>query len=176
MRLFIGIGLPAPVADELAKSARQLVRDSSAKIRWTPAANMHITLSFLGQVHDARLDIIQQALAAIHAPHMKLTLGGFGTFDRAGVLYTGVKKSPALLALAEQVMAAMQAIGFAREDRPYSPHITLVRTRDRLRLLSNAKDDSAFHAAFDATEFRLYQSFTLPEGPQYEVLHSFPLI
>ena len=122
MRLFIGTGLPTPVAEALAKSATSLVVPSSAtRIRWTPPVNMHVTLSFLGQVHEARLDVIQQALATIRAPHMKLSLEGFGTFDRVGVLYAGVKKSPALLALAEQVMAAMQAVGFPREDRPYSP-------------------------------------------------------
>jgi 2'-5' RNA ligase len=175
MRLFIGIGLPAPVADELAKSARKLIPSSNAKIRWTPPANMHVTLSFLGQVHEARLDVIQQALATIRAPHMQLALDGFGTFERAGVLYANVKPSPSLLSLAEKVFSAMQAIGFPRENRPYSPHVTLARTRDRLRLRSEPKDDPAFHAAFDATEFHLYQSLTLPGGAHYEVLRSFPL-
>ncbi len=176
MRLFIGIGLPAPVADELAKSARKLISTAStAKIRWTPPANMHVTLSFLGQVHEARLDVIQQALATIRAPRMKLALNGFGTFERAGVLYANIAPSPALLSLAEQVVSAMQAIGFPREDRPYSPHVTLARTRDRLRLRSDAEDDPAVHATFDALEFRLYQSLTLPGGAQYEVLRSFPL-
>ncbi len=176
MRLFIGIGLPTPIAESLAQSARGLIRQTSdAKIRWTPPANMHITLSFLGQVHEARLDVIQQTLATIRAPHMKLALDGFGTFERTGVLYPAVKPSSALLTLAESVANAMQACGFPREDRPYSPHITLARTRDRLRLRSDAKDDPAFHAVFEATEFRLYQSFTLPEGPRYDVLRAFPL-
>ena len=70
MRLFIGIGLPAPVADELAKSAPKLIQTSGSKIRWTPPANMHVTLSFLGQVHEARLEVIQQALATIRMPHI----------------------------------------------------------------------------------------------------------
>lgn len=176
MRLFIGIGLPAPVADELAKSARKLSSSASAaKIRWTPPGNMHITLSFLGQVHEARLDVIQQALATIRAAHMKLAIDGFGTFDRAGVMYAMVKPSPALLALAEQVAGAMETIGFAREDRPFLPHVTLARTRDRLRLAPPPKDDSAFHQTFEATDFRLYQSVTLPDGAQYEVLRSFRL-
>ena len=175
MRLFIGIGLPAPVADELANSAHKLVRDSDTKLRWTPPANMHVTLSFLGQVHEARRDAIEQSLAGIHAPRLHVELDGIGTFDRVGVLYAGVKKSPALLVLAEQVIGAMQTIGFAREDRPYAPHITLARTRDRLRLRSATPDDAAFHQSFDATEFRLYQSLTLPGGAQYQVLRAFPL-
>ena len=176
MRLFIGIGFPALVAEALAKSARSLVPQSqSARIRWTPPANMHVTLSFLGQVHEARRGAIEQALAAIHASSLPIELHGIGSFERAGALFADVKKSPALLALAEQVIAAMEACGFAREDRPYSPHVTLARTRDRLRLRSEKSQDPAFHQSFDATEFRLYQSLTLPGGAQYEVLRAFPL-
>ena len=176
MRLFVAIGLPTPIAEALAQSARSLIQPSSdKKIRWTPPANMHVTLSFLGQVHEARLDIILQALATIRARRLQLRLSGFSTFERAGVLYADVKPSRALVAVAGQVAAAMEAVGFPREDRPYAPHITLARTRDRLRLRSDAEAGPDFHAAFDATEFRLYQSFTLPEGPHYEVLRSFPL-
>jgi RNA 2',3'-cyclic 3'-phosphodiesterase len=176
MRLFIGIGLPASVAEALAKSAVSLIPPASAsKIRWTPPANMHITLSFLGQVHPARLDVIQQALATVSAPGLRLELDGVGVFDRAGVIFAKVKLSPELLALAEQVIAAMEAYGFAREKRPWSPHITLARTRERIRLLSTTACDSAFHQSFEADEFRLYQSLTLPAGAQYEVLNAFPL-
>jgi RNA 2',3'-cyclic 3'-phosphodiesterase len=163
MRLFIGIGLPISVAETVAQAAIRLVPLSAAsKIRWTPPANMHITLSFLGQVHEARLDVIERALGVIRATHMKLSLDGFGTFERVGVLYANVKASPVLLALAEQVVTAMETIGFARESRPYSPHVTLARTRDRIRLYPNPPDDRAFYQSFQVTEFRLYQSLTLP--------------
>jgi len=180
MRLFIGIGLPAPVGEELAKSARKLIPPSSAaQIRWTPPANMHITLSFLGQVHQARVDAIERALATIHAPKMQVELDGVGTFERVGVLFAEVKHTSALLALAEQVIASTEICGFSREKRPYSPHVTLGRigthTRDRFRLRSNTPNDPAFHQVFEATEFRLNQSLTLPAGAQYQVLRSFPL-
>jgi RNA 2',3'-cyclic 3'-phosphodiesterase len=175
MRLFIGIGLPIEVAEGLAKSARKLIPVSDAKIRWTPAGNMHITLSFLGQVHEARRGVIEEALGTIRAPRMRVALDGFGVFDRAGVLYANVKLSPALLALAEEVFMAMEGCGFRRESRPYAPHVTLARTRDRIRLRAVGADDSVFHQSFEAIEFRLYQSLTLPEGPRYEVLRAFPL-
>ncbi|MBV8113245.1 MAG: RNA 2',3'-cyclic phosphodiesterase [Silvibacterium sp.] len=180
MRLFIGIGLPELVAEALAKSAPTLVPQSQAvRVRWTPHANMHITLSFLGQVHEARRGVIEQALATIRAPRTQVELNGIGTFERVGVLFAEVKHTPALLALAEQVIATMESCGFAREKRPYSPHVTLgrmgARTRDRLRLRSTSPDDPAFHQSFEATEFRLYQSLTLPGGAQYHVLRSFPL-
>ena len=124
MRLFIGIGLPTPIAESLAQSARGLIRQTSdAKIRWTPPANMHITLSFLGQVHEARLDVIQRALATIGASHIKLALDGFGTFERTDVLYANIAPSPALAALAEQVVSAMQAMRISpRKPSLLAPH------------------------------------------------------
>jgi RNA 2',3'-cyclic 3'-phosphodiesterase len=176
MRLFIGIGLPLSIAETLARSGRALIRQNSdAKIRWTPPENMHVTLSFLGQVHEARLDVVQQALATVHAVRPRIELNGVGVFDRAGVLFAEVTRTPSLLALAEQVFAATEACGFAREDRPYSPHVTLARTRDRIRLQSPATGDPAFHQSFETAEFRLYQSLTLPGGAKYDVLRSFPL-
>jgi RNA 2',3'-cyclic 3'-phosphodiesterase len=176
MRLFIGIRLPADVAEALKKSAATLVSPSQAtRIRWTPSANMHITLSFLGQVHEARRDVIEQALAAIRAPRMQLELNGIGTFERAGVVFADVKHTPELLAIAEHVIATMETCGSPREDRPYSPHVTLARSRDRLRIRSGTGHDPAFHQAFEATEFHLCQSLTLPGGAQYQVLRSFLL-
>jgi 2'-5' RNA ligase len=176
MRLFIGIGLPLSIAETLAKSAPPLILPASdAKIRWTPPENMHITLSFLGQVHEARRETIEQALATIRALRMRVELNGTGIFDRVGVLFAEVKHTAGLLALAEQVVATMETCGFSRENRPYSPHVTLARTRDRLRLSSTTAGDPAFRQSFEATEFRLYQSLTLPGGAQYQVLRSFPL-
>jgi RNA 2',3'-cyclic 3'-phosphodiesterase len=134
---------------------------------------MHITLSFLGQVHEARREAIEQTLARIRAPRLSLELNGIGTFERVGVLFADVRPTPALLTLAEKVAGTMETCGFAREDRPYAPHVTLARSRDRLRLRPNAADDPAFHQNFEATEFRLYRSLTLPGGAQYEVLRSF---
>jgi RNA 2',3'-cyclic 3'-phosphodiesterase len=175
-RLFIGIGLPAPVAQALAMSVVKLVAPASvARIRWTPPANMHLTLSFLGQVHPARLNVIEQTLATIRARRLRVELSGIGVFERAGVLFADVTPSPALIALAEQVILTMETCGFAREERPYSPHVTLARSRERLRLRTAPPNDPAFHRSFEAGEFRLYQSLTLPGGAQYEVLHVFAL-
>jgi len=136
---------------------------------------MHITLSFLGQVHEARVTAIEQILARIHAPRLLLELNGIGTFERVGVLCADVKSTSSLLALAEKVVVTMETCGFKREGRRYAPHVTLARSRDRLRLRPNAGDDPVFHQNFEATEFRLYRSLTVSGGAKYEVLRSFPL-
>jgi 2'-5' RNA ligase len=179
MRLFIGIGLPPPVSEVLAQAARTLIAPEvkqRARITWTRPENMHVTISFLGQVEPSRLDDIEQTLAAIRTAPLHLQLNGFGSFANAGILYAQVKPSTRLLGFAEQVFESMQACGFPREQRPYSPHITLARSKGRFRLLSRKVDDSAFRQAFEAHEFRLYESFTLPQGAEYHVRCAFPLL
>ena len=135
---------------------------------------MHVTLSFLGHVHEARLDVIQQALATIRAPRMKPALEGFGTFDRAGVLYAAVKKSPALLSRSPNTSRPRwKPSASPAKDRPYSPTSPspAAAIASACALMQTTPLSAA---AFEASEFRLYQSFTLPEGPRYDVLRAFP--
>jgi RNA 2',3'-cyclic 3'-phosphodiesterase len=176
MRVFIGIGLPIQVGERLARAANRLLPPGTgdgARIRWTQPSNMHVTLSFLGQVERARLEQIQESLATLRAVRLRLELSGIGVF--AGIMHAKVKPSAPLLAFAEQVFESMERCGFAREQRPYLPHVTLARAKGRMPPQPFGKDDPAFWQAFEASEFLLYQSFTRPEGAYYEVLKAFPL-
>ena len=177
MRLFTAVGLPASIAEPLAEAAPKLLpaARSAARIRWTPAANMHLTLSFLGSVDPARLEAIRQTLARVEQPRLRVTLQGAGLFAHAGVFLAKVEPSPALLALAEQVATSLEAVGIPREARPYQPHVTLARSKGLISLAPSMADHPAFHQSFEAAEFRLYESITRPEGAHYEVLHAYPL-
>ena len=174
LRLFTAIGLPARVAELLVESARKQLPARPSRIRPTSADNTHITLSFLGAVEATRLETIRQALAKIVSPPFRVTLNGLGRFAHAEVFLAKVESSPGLLALAEQVAASLEACGFPREKRPYQPHLTLARGKG-LAFPLPMTNDPAFHQSFDATEFRLYESVTHPEGVQYEVLSVHPL-
>jgi 2'-5' RNA ligase len=181
MRLFIGIGLPPSVSAALARAAHTLAAAApQLRISWTPPENMHLTLSFLGQVDPARLDNIQQALAKLQSPRLHLQLDGPGLFPNAGILYAHVKPSAALLTFADHIFRAMEECGFPSEQRPYTPHITLARIKApgkaRLHLPSREQASPAFFQKFEADEFRLYESITNPKGPEYHVLRAFPLL
>jgi RNA 2',3'-cyclic 3'-phosphodiesterase len=178
MRLFIGIGLPLSIAEALARAARALLppeREGSARVRLTRAQDMHVTISFLGHVEPSHLEQIQQSLAALHADRIHLQLNGVDIFSNGAILLAKVEPSPNLLKLTEQVLQAMERCGFPREKRPFTPHVTLARSKGRIKLVSRQSHDSAFRQTFKADEFRLYQSFTRPEGSQYQVLRTFPL-
>ena len=177
MRLFIGIGLPPTLAESLARAASNLlfIRE---RIRWTPPENLHLTLSFLGQVAPDRLTAIEQALSGIRSPPLRLELDGVSAFPRAGILYAPIKPTPALLTLAEQVFLSTETCGYPREQRPYTPHITLARIKGSAKnsIHLRKQQSPVFHQRFEAHEIRLYESLTLPQGAQYKVLHKVPLI
>ena len=175
MRLFIGIGLPPELREKLASAARTLLAHRD-HIRWTPPENLHLTVSFLGQVAPDRIAAIEQALTGIHSPPLSLELNGAGAFPRAGILYAQIKPTPALVSLANQVFRAMETCGFPREQRPYTPHITLARIKNSgSNLHLREPSDPAFHQRFETHELHLYESLTLPQGAQYKVLRAFPL-
>lgn len=108
-------------------------------VAWVPVENLHVTLKFLGQQPEARLDEVQQALAepaAATAP-FALSLHGVGAFpgmERPRILWVGVAEG-ALPAreLQARVEAALERSGIERDTRPWHPHLTIGRVFDDRR-------------------------------------------
>lgn len=177
MRLFAGIPLAAAVMDELrAVSAR--LRSSGDGLRWTVPESWHITLQFLGNTSPEQYACLVPRLRALHAPPVPVCLEELGCFERAGILFAGVRLTPELLSLQERVTAATQPCGFVPEARPYQPHITLARAKGQRRGLGELKAKTRRQpnfSRFAAREFLLYESFLSPAGSRYEVRERFPL-
>jgi 2'-5' RNA ligase len=124
LRLFLALW---PDDDTRAKLlVWQQAQTWPAGARLTPASNLHLTLHFLGQVPEARLPALQQALPAPGGP---VTL----TLDRVDVWPNGVAvlrpetTPPALLALHARLGDTLTQMGLPLESRPYQPHVTLAR-------------------------------------------------
>ena len=169
-----------PVAvDELSKLTSR-VRSKEDGLRWTSTESWHVTLQFLGSTDQEQYNCIIPRLREIHLPHVPIRLESTGFFDQAGIFFADVKPAPALLVLQQSVIAATTPCGFVPESRPYHPHITLARAKekDATQILRNLKirvsRDPKF-TLFMASEFVLYESFTLPTGSRYEIRERFPL-
>ena len=170
MRLFLGLPVPPPFAESLARSARATAPKDA---RWIPPSNMHLTLSFLGSVADEKLPAILHELDHLRPPQVRLRVTRLGTFPRTGVLFAEVEPTPALLQLQSDVAAAMARCGFPPDARLYNPHITIARLRTATRLPDRQLTLSpSAPRTFDADCVNLYQSRTLPEGARYEVIAS----
>jgi 2'-5' RNA ligase len=181
MRLFLGIAVPSDVADEIAHRIEPLVRLGS-ELRWSSPQTWHVTLQFLGKADENQYGCVVDRLREIEFPTFAVRIAGAGFFDRAGVFFVEVAQTPELLALQKLVVAATQRCGFVAEDRAYSPHITLARSRGRTgagplvplkAALRNAPELMSME--FSVDEFLLYESVAQPRGSRYDVRARFPL-
>lgn len=180
MRLFTGIGIPP---DPIANIENLLARlRPLARARWSPPANLHITTKFIGSWPEARLGELEGALGALNSPGpIAIEISGFGFFPNARrpkVFYAGVHGGDALPELARLTDDALAALGCAREDRPYSPHLTLARLGDAdARALVREVEAMASESvgSWQADRFHLYLSQVGGPHSKYTVLASWPL-
>jgi 2'-5' RNA ligase len=177
MRLFIGIPLAAAVIDELRAASTRL-RSAGDGLRWTAPESWHVTLQFLGNTSQEQYACVVARLRELHSPSVPVCLEELGCFERAGILFAGIRLTPELLLLQERVTAATLPCGFVPETRPFQPHITLARSKDRHHNLGKLKaklSRPANFTRFIAREFLLYESFLSPAGSRYEIRERFPL-
>lgn len=174
-RLFTAIDIPATIQDRLHRLGRQV-----HGARAVPAHQLHLTLSFIGEVEDHRLDSIQLALAAIAAPPFAIVLQGIGCFPPRGparIVWAGVQPQPFLLRLHDLIQPSLVPCGIIGETRSYSPHITIARIKTPA---AGVRTFVADHAAFiteeiPVTEFVLYSSRLTPQGAIHTVERRYPL-
>ena len=175
MRLFVAVELSDKVQRVLGRIQHSL-RPRCDGVRWVPTHQLHLTLKFLGDVIDPDVPSACEAVsgAATAIQPFAMTLRGCGCFpgDRAvRVVWAGVDEpSGSLAACAAGADDALEAAGFERERRPFSPHITLGRLRQD-------RSDGAIRAAveafsFDAVEqtvkrITLMSSVLSSDGPTY---------
>jgi RNA 2',3'-cyclic 3'-phosphodiesterase len=179
MRLFIGIPLVAATADALAiEVARLRAKTPADFLRWSAGESWHITLQFLGSTKPEQYECLVAELRKLRHTPVVIRLGALGIFDRAGILYVDVHVTPELVSLQRTVVAATTPCGYAPEDRPYHPHITLARRKGKrgheLRNLKLQTLRPGF-PGFTAESFLLYESVATPEGSRYEVRERFAL-
>jgi len=211
VRCFWAVRPPEPNLEQIGRLVRVLKRplaDCGLKVGWVGPESYHLTLKFLGEVAEGRLGEmtarVEAQLSAVVRPAVpQLTLAGLGVFPglhRPQVVFLGAGSPGAELAelaeLAERAELAalmdLQArlesclaeLGYARDPRPFHPHLTLGRVR-AARPLAPA-EQPALHEllqrypepqgpAFPITELVLYESRTTPQGPSYTPLARLPL-
>ncbi|MCF8720119.1 2'-5' RNA ligase [Nitrospina gracilis Nb-211] len=152
---------------------------------WTRPGNIHLTLKFLGDTDPQRIPEIKTALSgavSIHAPFL-VSLGEVGVFPgwkKPRVVWVGLKDAEQLLTTLQfEVEGALEPLGWPRENRPFSPHLTLGRIKspkgcDRLRR-GIEELGSIDPSPFQVASFSLIQSELTPKGSIYTVLETISL-
>jgi 2'-5' RNA ligase len=162
--LFTGIA----VANVVVSNVERLMALWS-DVRWVAPDNLHITTRFIGAWPEDGIPELKDALGKAERPGpFEIRVAGLGTFPKT--LYARILAGPELGMLARSLDDALIAIGCGGETRPYTPHLTLARTKhqniDTLDKMVNTDFGS-----FEAEEFHLY----LSKGGVYTKLASFPL-
>ena len=180
MRLFTGLDLPPDLVGSLEHLLRRL--KPAARIAWSPPANLHVTTKFIGEWPEARLPELKTALGRLPAREpirgAVRRVGFYPNPHSPRIFWCGIE-APGLDRLADDTDGATASLGVAREERAYSPHLTLARIRDRIDLQplreAIAALDSLEFGAFEARSWFLYQSTLKPGGSVYTKLAEFPL-
>jgi 2'-5' RNA ligase len=176
MRTFIAIEIPQEIKQQMAELQLRL-KSSRVDASWPRSEGIHLTLKFLGEVPEGKLPEIMNGLrsAAQGTGGFRLEVAGTGAFPNpksARVVWVGLSGDVGKLGrLQEAVERAMTDIGFAREDRKFTPHLTLgrikyIRSRDVwLKAMDEIKDVSL--SAFDVDAVSLIKSELKPSGAVY---------
>ena len=194
MRLFIALDIDDSIRERISRfvdGVRNFVPDA----RWVKPESLHVTLKFIGEQPDASVEKVKQALAGISTSTSEIQFRGYGFFPTsksARVFWIGMESGPPLAALAAAIDDKMASLGIAKEDRSFSPHLTLARSAGGSgspRWRKGDQPNRAFQhlqdklAALPAPEFGtmtpheffLYQSQLSPKGSKYTKLARFQL-
>jgi RNA 2',3'-cyclic 3'-phosphodiesterase len=182
MRLFLAIELPEEVRHHLTR-VRDAVEmfdiDIVDLIRWVEPENWHITLKFLGNVEESRLQELTDALDSVQAKQMELTL--------SELIYLPPKRGPVrvvacgvggddgnLNLLHRGIESACESVGFERERRAYTPHVTIARAPNGnvasqmgCYLRGKTRPGLFPGPSFVVRDFALVQSVLRAEGAEY---------
>lgn len=194
MRVFVAIDIDSAVRDRIATFVNG-ISGFAPEARWVRAESLHVTLKFIGEKSEAEVESITKALAAVKGESLQIAMRGFGFFPTARsprVFWIGIEAGPQLALLANAVDDATAALGIPKEDRAFSPHLTLARGAggsgnprwqhgdkpnrnfQRLQEKLTAMPSPDF-GTMTAREFSLYRSHLGRGGARYEKLASFVL-
>jgi 2'-5' RNA ligase len=128
IRLFVAIPLPVDVRAQLGA-----LQSGLSNARWIDKENMHLTMRFIGEVHEPDVQEIDSVLSQLIEPAIPVELHGLGYFERRGrahSVWVRIKKSDALVHLQAKIERTLVTFGLEPEKRKYTPHVTLARIHD----------------------------------------------
>ena len=194
MRLFIALDIDDAIRERIARFVEG-VSGFAPDARWAKPESMHVTLKFIGEQPEPAVDQIKHALATVASVAADIRFRGYGFFPTAKsarVFWIGMEAGPQLADLASGVDDKMATLGVPKEDRVFSPHLTLARGAGASGSPRRSKTDvpnrnfqrlqeklaalpTPEFGSMTAREFFLYQSQLSPKGSKYTKLAAFDL-
>ncbi len=183
-RSFIAVELSTEIAEGV-RGIQKGLRERTAGVSWVRPEGIHLTLKFLGDVDPGRVEgIASTAEASIKAIGPFFIgirgCGGFPNPRNPRVIWIGVEDPAGLVKeLQARLEQGMQEMGFAREGRAYTPHLTIGRLRSGKRKGEVAQALEAMKGCdlgtMEVREICLFRSQLKPTGAEYTKLKVIPL-
>jgi RNA 2',3'-cyclic 3'-phosphodiesterase len=184
LRCFLAADPPSEVQEKLARLVAGLA-SHDADVKWVAPDCFHLTLKFFERVSPAQNEQIGSLLERTCRQEAGFRVrlsspGGFPNLRRPNILWLGCDRGQTeLCALAGRIQTELEAGGFQRDARPFHPHLTLGRVRNRRGLKSLieclTRMDEPVSDEYDLKELIWYRSTLTPVGPSYEALRRFRL-
>jgi 2'-5' RNA ligase len=177
VRLFVAIDLPCEITERF-RPPQDILRKSRARLSLVNPSIIHLTLKFIGEVPEDRVEPIQQALSAISFPSFDLKVGCVSANNprQPRVVWCGITDEGRTALLHDLVEDALAPFGIPRDNRPYRPHATLARVKRFDPSLLGCLKEVA-HEEFGScrvSSWQLKKSTLTPQGPVYETLLEVP--
>ena len=185
IRAFVAIELSEEIQSQLEEIIAELKRRlGDVPVRWVPVKNIHLTLKFLGDVSVANIDMLKEILKALASNHSKfsISVGGIGSYPKPQqprVIWVGVEAPPELISVQRNIETEAARLGYAREHRAFSPHLTLGRvsrsaSAKEVRAIAEVLEGYklGFIGVTRVNEIHLFRSDLLPSGAVYQRLYS----
>lgn len=176
MRLFIAVNLEEELKKKIVPFQEEL-KKTGADVKWVAVENLHLTLKFLGEVTEEKIYSIEQVVVPIlkNFSSFEMRLSGFGVFPNFNyprVIWLGIEESSEKLKmLSEKIEDSLVPLGFDKENRPFTAHLTLGRMRslkNKQELIKKIVEKKDQEIGIQKVEkIYLMQSFLKPTGPIY---------
>ncbi len=179
IRSFIAIDVEDPELVSKIVRIQEEILSSSARLKPVERQNLHFTLKFLGDVEEARIELVvstmKEVLASFEPFSMHLRgVGAFPRVSRPNVVWIGVDEGRDIfIEMAKELDRSLAKLGFKRETKGFEPHLTVARVKgysgDLPEVIRRISDVDV--GIMSVEEVRLKKSTLTPKGPIYETLH-----
>jgi RNA 2',3'-cyclic 3'-phosphodiesterase len=180
----IGVAIVRAVADEQSRLRRAVSARGGVEVRWVAPQNLHVTLSFLGQVTEPMVAAIEDGLEPVarRFSPFEITARGLGVFPDARhprVVWVGLGDAgESLVRLHAAIAEVLGRMGFDLEDKPFRSHVTIGRVKggDGEALAAClAEAGEKTYGSFTVRDIACYRSDLRPTGADYVMLWRLPL-
>ncbi|MFC2091805.1 RNA 2',3'-cyclic phosphodiesterase [Elusimicrobiota bacterium] len=180
VRLFIAIPLSEGIRDRLSVFQEKLKKAvPNEKVSWVLPFNIHLTLKFLGETENSKIDKVKKKMfdAAKNISGFTVQIKNCGVFPdpkRPRVIWVGcIDNTGNLAEISKRLNSSLRSIGFEKEKKSFNPHLTIGRIRylkDRPGSLEYIISEDVDFDRMQVKEIRLIKSRLLSSGAEYETL------